>query len=74
MNQSKFSKVKSIIESCETYDQIQSCFSFVKNESFFPELWERTKILGIIQTKAYALRNADLQFHRQELKRIFANG
>jgi hypothetical protein len=74
MSQSKFAKVKSIIESCETYEQIQSCFSFVNSESFFPEIWERVKILGIIQTKAYAMRNADLKFHNQEVKRIFANG
>lgn len=67
---SKFSKVKSIINSCVTYDQLQSCFSFVNNEAFFPQLWERCKILSILQTKAYELRNADLAFHRSEMKRI----
>jgi hypothetical protein len=73
MSQSKFEKVKSIIESCETYDQIKTCFSFVNVETFFPDVLERFKVLRIIQSKAYALRNADLKFHNQEIKRIFSN-
>ncbi len=66
----KFNKVKSIIESCETYEQVQSCFSFVRRESFFPDLADRYKILTIIQAKAYSLRNADIEFHKQQLTNI----
>ena len=64
----KFEKVKSIIESCETYEQIQSCFSFTKTETFFPDLLTRFKVLGLIQAKAYQLRKSDLEFHIQQLK------
>jgi hypothetical protein len=66
---SKLAKVKSIIDSCVTYDQVKSCFSFVEG-TFFSDIWERTKVLGYLQTKAYALRNADLAFHKSEMKRI----
>jgi hypothetical protein len=66
----KFNKVKSIIESCETYEQVQSCFSFVRRESFFPDLADRYRVLLIIQAKAYSLRNADLKFHKQQLEAL----
>jgi hypothetical protein len=66
---SKLAKVKSIIDSCVTYEQIQSCFSFIKG-TFFPNEQDRWKVLGYLQTKAYALRNADLAFHKSEMKRI----
>jgi hypothetical protein len=66
----KFNKVKSIIESCETYEQVQTCFSFVRNESFFPNLLDRYKVLGLIQAKAYSLRNEDIKFYKQELTNI----
>jgi hypothetical protein len=66
----KFNKVKSIIESCETYEQVQSCFSFVRRESFFPDVLHRYRVLAIIQAKAYSLRNADLKFHKQQLANI----
>lgn len=66
---SKIEKVKSIINSCVTYEQIQSCFSFVKG-NFFTNEFERWEILSFLQNKAYALRNEDLTFHNQELKSI----
>jgi hypothetical protein len=56
MKQSKFEKVKSIIESCETYEQIGTCFSFVKNAAFFPDLLERQKVFEVIQSKEYQLK------------------
>jgi hypothetical protein len=65
----KLAKVKSIIDSCNTYDQVQSCFSFV-NRSFFTDILDKTKVLSYLQKKAYALRNSDLSFHRSEMKRI----
>lgn len=71
MKTSKLEKVKSIIESCKTYEQLLSCFSFVNTETFFPKMSERFNVLGIIQSKAYALRISDLKFHNQEVKRIF---
>lgn len=70
MSQSNYLKLKSIVNSCKSYEQIQSCFSFVNNPVFLKEEWERWKLLGIIQKKAYSLRNEDLAFHVKELKRI----
>jgi hypothetical protein len=69
MSNSKLLKVKSIINSCETYEQIQSCFSFI-NGNFFTEISDKIKILSFIQEKTYSLRNADLAFHRSEMKKI----
>ena len=66
---SKLAKVKSIIDSCVTYEQIQSCFSFIKG-TFFPSEQDRWKVLGFIQDKTYTLRNADLAFHHKEMKSI----
>jgi len=65
----KLAKVKSIIDSCDTYEQVQSCFSFV-NRTFFTDILDKTKVLSYLQDKAYALRNADLSFHRAEMKSI----
>jgi hypothetical protein len=67
----KIEKIESIIESCETYEQVQSCFSFIKNPAFCGEdLSMKTKILLLIQKKAYSLRNADLEEHVDLLKQI----
>jgi hypothetical protein len=71
MTYSKFERVKSIINSCETYEQVQTCFVFVNSDSFFTDVLEKTKILGILQSKAYQLRNDDLKNHNQEIKKIF---
>ena len=67
----KVEKITSIIESCETYEQVQSCFSFVRNPSFFgDDLLQKYRILVLIQSKAYSLRNADLEEHNDLLKQI----
>ena len=69
MSNCKLLKVKSIIDSCETYEQIQSCFSFV-NGTFFTDISDKFKVLRYVQEKSYALRNKDLKFHNSEIKRI----
>ena len=67
----KVEKITSIIESCETYEQVQSCFGFVRNPSFFgDDLLQKYRILLLIQSKAYSLRNADLEEHNDLLKQI----
>ena len=65
----KLEKITSIIESCETYEQTQSCLSFVRNPAFFgDDLMQKYKVLLLIQQKAYSLRNADLKEHRELMK------
>jgi hypothetical protein len=67
----KLEKIVSIIESCETYDQVKSCFSFIKNPAFCGEdLSMKYKVLSTIQAKAYSLRNADIKEHRDFMKQI----
>jgi predicted metal-binding protein len=67
----KAEKITSIIESCETYEQVQSCFSFVKNPSFFgDDILQKYRILLLIQAKAYSLRNNDLEEHNTWVKQI----
>lgn len=58
----KLEKIISIIESCETYGQVQSCFSFVRNPAFFgDDLMQKYKVLLMIQKKAYSMRKGDLK-------------
>jgi hypothetical protein len=67
----KLEKIVSIIESCETYEQVQTCFSFIKNPAFCGEdLLMEYKVLSTIQAKAYSLRNADIKEHRDLMKKI----
>jgi len=66
----KLNKVKSIIESCLTYDQLQSCMSFVQTSNFFPENLDRIRVMGFIQHKAYSMRLADLKDDIEKLKQI----
>lgn len=69
--QEKLNKIKSIINSCETYEQVQSCFSFAKNHAFLGnDIMEKTNILLLIQAKSYSLRNNDLKEHRDMMKQI----
>lgn len=65
----KAEKITSIIASCETYEQVQSCFCFVRNPSFFGEdILQKYRILLLIQSKAYSLRNTDLKEHKDLMK------
>lgn len=67
----KLEKITSIIESCETYEQTQSCLSFVRNPSFFgDDILQKYRILLLIQSKAYSLRNADLEEHKQIISEL----
>lgn len=67
----KLEKITSIIESCETYEQVQSCFSFVRNPAFLgDDLSLKYKVLLLIQSKAYSLRNSDLKEHREGMKQM----
>lgn len=65
----KKEKIGSIISSCITYDQVQTCFSFVTGP-FFSELSDKMYILGLIQKKAYEIRNKDLRNHIEKMNRI----
>jgi hypothetical protein len=62
--------IKRIIDSCETYEQVQTCLSFVDwpRPGIGPA--EKAKILGWLQTKTYELRNQDLEFHKQEMAKL----
>lgn len=66
--QTKYNKIKSIIESCKTYDQISTCFVFVESDSFFTELEVKFDVLSLIQKKLYYLRNLDIKEHRDFIK------
>lgn len=54
----KLTKIISIINSCETYDQVLTCFRFI---NFFNDLLIQYKVLGAIQSKAYTMRRIDLK-------------
>lgn len=56
----KLAKITSIINSCETYDQVLTCFTFV-NRPFFTDILLKYKVLGAIQSKAYTIRKTDLK-------------
>lgn len=60
-------RIESIIDSCKTYDQVQTCLSFVNYPRQHVGQAEKFKILGLVQQKAYDLRNADLKEHREWL-------
>ena len=62
----KITKVKSIINSCLTYDQLLCCFSFLKNiyivgDDDYDSLFNSYDIALAIQSKAYEMRNKDLK-------------
>ncbi len=57
-------KIKSIINSCITYEQTQSCLNIVKlvkREHSF-------KVLGMVQDKVYSIRNTDLKEHYYQME------
>ena len=56
----KLSKVESIINSCKTYDQVLTCFSFVRGTFFNGDLLSQSKVLSMIQKKSYEMRRNDL--------------
>ena len=62
-NSNKLIKIDSIVNSCITYDQLLTCFSFTK---FFPDdISSQIKVTGIIQKKAYSMRNIDIKEQRK---------
>ena len=69
-HQAKLNKVKSVIESCKTYPQVQSCFSFLTNQSLFESDHEKFVVLGWIQSKAYELRAEDIREHLAAIREI----
>jgi hypothetical protein len=56
-------KVKSIINSCKTYEQLQSCFSFIDNKYVCSDELEQSNILKYLQDKAYNMRLEDITLH-----------
>lgn len=66
----KLAKVKSIIESCETYEQLITCQSFLYNNYITTDISERFKIFGWIQKEVYKIRNCDLLEHTEKMKEI----
>ncbi len=67
-NFKKLQKIESIIQSCENYDQVLTCESFIN--FFNDDLSLQFEVLGMIQKKVYQLRNQDLKEHIQALKEI----
>ncbi len=64
----KLEKIQSIIESCKTYEQVLTCFSFVNGAFFnYDDILTRYKVLGFLQKKAYEMRSEDL---KQRVKAI----
>ena len=57
----KIEKIKSIIESCEEYSQIRTCFAFVNYPSFIKNESNRWIILRMIQDKLYSMRKSDIE-------------
>jgi hypothetical protein len=53
----KLAYVQRIINSCETYDQLLTCFSFsrVEGTHFNSDSLSKAKILRMIQRKAYEI-------------------
>jgi hypothetical protein len=68
--QEKLGHIERIIMSCETYDQIKTCFSFTKDTFVGKDLSYKFEVVQLIQKKTYELRNKDIAFHLSELKRI----
>lgn len=68
-NKTKLKHIEAIINSCETYDQALTCFSFL---NFFHEndLKNRMEVYSFIQTKVYAMRKTDLDEHKREMEKI----
>ena len=62
--------IKRIIDSCETFDQAQTCISFVEQPrpGIGPD--EKQQILHWIREKVNALHSNTLEFHRQEMQRL----
>ena len=62
--------IKRIIDSCETFDQAQTCLSFVEwpRLGIGPE--EKQEILNLIRAKVQAIHSANLDFHRQEMSKL----
>lgn len=61
-------KIIASIESCVTYDQINTCLNFTK---FYPHNLDlQLKIVGLVQKKVYGMRNADLEEHVEEMRKI----
>lgn len=61
-------KIIASIESCVTYDQVNTCLNFTK---FYPRNLDlQLKIVGLVQKKAYSMRNADLAEHAEEMRKI----
>lgn len=62
--------IKRIIDSCETFDQAQTCLSFVEypRPNIGPE--EKQEILSWIRAKVQAIHSSNLDFHRQEMAKL----
>lgn len=63
-------RIKRIIDSCETFDQVQTCTSFVEQPRPGIGLTEKQQILNWLLEKANALHSQNLEFHRQEMTRL----
>lgn len=62
--------IKRIIDSCETYDQAQTCLSFVEYPRPNIGPAEKQQILDWIRAKVLLIRKADLEFHKQEMSKL----
>lgn len=62
--------IKRIIDSCETFDQVQTCTSFVEQPRPGIGPVEKQQILHWLREKANALHSQNLEFHRQEMARL----
>lgn len=62
-------KIIASIKSCETYEQIETCKNFM---NCYPNnITASLLILGMMQERAYEMRNDDIKDHVEKLKQIF---
>lgn len=70
----KLKKIISIVDSCKTYEQVNSCFSFIERDEFFvteslrDNVLYRRIILNKLRNKIYELRVLELHEKCNNLK------
>jgi hypothetical protein len=63
----KILKIKSIIDSCQTYQQLRTCLSFVDGTFFQNDNLTKNKILTMIKAKANEMVDKNLTISKNNL-------
>jgi hypothetical protein len=59
-------KIRSIVKSCLTYEQAQSCMNIVN----LVRREHKFVVLGMVQEKVFQIRNNDLKEHREYMCKL----